>query len=340
MTHKILLFLAAKLVQNGRMFCKGGSFPDIAETPSREVFEQWCITVIIRAREFLPEFVKLPWGLSSFSHKCICPMCVLHSATSVSVQCVYFVHPQIIKCICPLCVLHSATSVSVHCVYFIQPQVYPYIVCTYSATSVCPLCVLHSATSVSIPFYVLHSATSVSVHCVYFIQPQVYPSILCTYSARSVSIHSVYFVQPQVYLYIVCTYSAASVSIHCVYFIQPQVYPSMLCTSFSHKCIRPLCVLHSATSDSIHSVYLFSHKCIRPLCVLHSATSVSVHCVYFIQPQVYPSILCTSFSHKCIQQSLEKCSRCPKCNYVIDRPDQIYPNFTCESSHHTLLTLT
>ncbi|KAL8575675.1 hypothetical protein ACOMHN_055864 [Nucella lapillus] len=35
-----------------------------------------------------------------------------------------------------------------------------------------------------------------------------------------------------------------------------------------------------------------------------------------------------SFCYKCIKQSLEKCCRCPKCNYVIERPDQIYPNFT------------
>ena len=129
MTHSVLLFLVAKLFQNGKMFCEVGSFPDIAETSSREVFEQWCITVIVRAREFLQELVKLPWGLSSFSHKCICPVCVLCSVTGVSAHCVYFIQPQVYpstvctsfshKCIHPLCVLHSATSVSVHCVYFI-----------------------------------------------------------------------------------------------------------------------------------------------------------------------------------------------------------------------------
>nr|KAG5699838.1 hypothetical protein BaRGS_034612 [Batillaria attramentaria] len=32
--------------------------------------------------------------------------------------------------------------------------------------------------------------------------------------------------------------------------------------------------------------------------------------------------------HKCIKQSLEKSNRCPKCNYVIENPEQIYPNFT------------
>ena len=47
-----------------------------------------------------------------------------------------------------------------------------------------------------------------------------------------------------------CLHSATSVSVHCVYFIQPQVYLSILCTSFSHKCICPFCVLHSATSVS------------------------------------------------------------------------------------------
>ncbi|KAK7487262.1 hypothetical protein BaRGS_00021490 [Batillaria attramentaria] len=35
-----------------------------------------------------------------------------------------------------------------------------------------------------------------------------------------------------------------------------------------------------------------------------------------------------SFCHKCIKQSLEKSNRCPKCNYVIENPEQIYPNFT------------
>lgn len=35
-----------------------------------------------------------------------------------------------------------------------------------------------------------------------------------------------------------------------------------------------------------------------------------------------------SFCHKCIKQSLEKSNRCPKCNYVIETPEQIYPNFT------------
>ncbi|XP_072130494.1 E3 ubiquitin-protein ligase COP1 isoform X4 [Mobula birostris] len=32
-------------------------------------------------------------------------------------------------------------------------------------------------------------------------------------------------------------------------------------------------------------------------------------------------------SYKCIRQSLEVSNRCPKCNYVIDNVDQLYPNF-------------
>uniref|UniRef100_A0A8C2AT23 COP1 E3 ubiquitin ligase n=1 Tax=Cyprinus carpio TaxID=7962 RepID=A0A8C2AT23_CYPCA len=34
-----------------------------------------------------------------------------------------------------------------------------------------------------------------------------------------------------------------------------------------------------------------------------------------------------SFCYKCIRQSLEDSNRCPKCNYVIDNVDQLYPNF-------------
>lgn len=33
------------------------------------------------------------------------------------------------------------------------------------------------------------------------------------------------------------------------------------------------------------------------------------------------------FSYKCIRQSLEDSNRCPKCNYIIDNVDQLYPNF-------------
>uniref|UniRef100_A0A667XJM3 COP1 E3 ubiquitin ligase n=1 Tax=Myripristis murdjan TaxID=586833 RepID=A0A667XJM3_9TELE len=34
-----------------------------------------------------------------------------------------------------------------------------------------------------------------------------------------------------------------------------------------------------------------------------------------------------SFCFKCIRQSLEDSNRCPKCNYIIDNVDQLYPNF-------------
>lgn len=34
-----------------------------------------------------------------------------------------------------------------------------------------------------------------------------------------------------------------------------------------------------------------------------------------------------SFCYKCIRQSLEDNNRCPKCNYVVDSIDQLYPNF-------------
>ncbi|GCB81822.1 hypothetical protein scyTo_0021895, partial [Scyliorhinus torazame] len=38
-----------------------------------------------------------------------------------------------------------------------------------------------------------------------------------------------------------------------------------------------------------------------------------------------------SFCYKCIRQSLEVSNRCPKCNYVIDNVDQLYPNFLGKS---------
>ncbi|CAL8368931.1 unnamed protein product [Boreogadus saida] len=34
-----------------------------------------------------------------------------------------------------------------------------------------------------------------------------------------------------------------------------------------------------------------------------------------------------SFCFKCIRQSLEDSNRCPKCNYIVDNVDQLYPNF-------------
>ena len=35
-------------------------------------------------------------------------------------------------------------------------------------------------------------------------------------------------------------------------------------------------------------------------------------------------------SYKCIHQSLEDNNRCPKCNYVVDNIDHLYPNFLGE----------
>ena len=34
------------------------------------------------------------------------------------------------------------------------------------------------------------------------------------------------------------------------------------------------------------------------------------------------------FSYRCIKRSLEESNRCPKCNSVIERKDQIFPNVT------------
>ena len=35
-----------------------------------------------------------------------------------------------------------------------------------------------------------------------------------------------------------------------------------------------------------------------------------------------------NFSYRCIKRSLEESNRCPKCNSVIERKDQIFPNVT------------
>jgi E3 ubiquitin-protein ligase RFWD2 len=35
-----------------------------------------------------------------------------------------------------------------------------------------------------------------------------------------------------------------------------------------------------------------------------------------------------SFCHVCIEKSLKESNRCPKCNLVIDKADQIFPNFS------------
>ena len=43
---------------------------------------------------------------------------------------------------------------------------------------------------------------------------------------------------------------------------------------------------------------------------------------------LYISVLFSSY--KCILQSLEQSNRCPKCNYVIEKTDQIFPNFLCK----------
>jgi hypothetical protein len=48
-------------------------------------------------------------------------------------------------------------------------------------------------------------------------------------------------------------------------------------------------------------------------------------------------------SFKCIRQSLEDSNRCPKCNYIVDNVDQLYPNFLGTSlnyiSHDALRVL-
>lgn len=72
-------------------------------------------------------------------------------------------------------------------------------------------------------------------------------------------------------------------------------------------------------------------------------------CALFIHPHCYKSFwvwahfnpLCPNickttlvsllpFSYQCITRSLEESNRCPKCNYIIDKPDQIFPNFLCK----------
>ena len=46
------------------------------------------------------------------------------------------------------------------------------------------------------------------------------------------------------------------------------------------------------------------------------------------------SVLVLHFSYQCITRSLEESNRCPKCNYIIDKPDQIFPNFLRKYNLH------
>ena len=39
--------------------------------------------------------------------------------------------------------------------------------------------------------------------------------------------------------------------------------------------------------------------------------------------------LCFS-SYQCIYRSLQESNKCPKCNFIIDKQDQIFPNFLCK----------
>jgi len=44
------------------------------------------------------------------------------------------------------------------------------------------------------------------------------------------------------------------------------------------------------------------------------------------------SVDCAVSSYNCIRQSLEHSSRCPKCNFVVDKKDDVFPNFMCMSN--------
>ena len=60
--------------------------------------------------------------------------------------------------------------------------------------------------------------------------------------------------------------------------------------------------------------YLIFHFLSYPLILSHSHISLCL--VYF--------------SHKCIRQSLEVDNRCPKCNFNIEKKDDIFPNILCK----------
>lgn len=53
-------------------------------------------------------------------------------------------------------------------------------------------------------------------------------------------------------------------------------------------------------------------------------------CVFHANSSYLCRVLILCFSHKCIKQCLEQSNRCPKCTCVIEKPDQIFPNFLCE----------
>ncbi|XP_028519750.1 E3 ubiquitin-protein ligase COP1 [Exaiptasia diaphana] len=37
-----------------------------------------------------------------------------------------------------------------------------------------------------------------------------------------------------------------------------------------------------------------------------------------------------TFCYQCINRSLSESNRCPKCNFIIEKADQIFPNFLCK----------
>uniref|UniRef100_A0A8C4GHN6 COP1 E3 ubiquitin ligase n=1 Tax=Dicentrarchus labrax TaxID=13489 RepID=A0A8C4GHN6_DICLA len=59
--------------------------------------------------------------------------------------------------------------------------------------------------------------------------------------------------------------------------------------------------------------------------LLNSYEDKSNDFVWLLFPQY--SLVSPACSFKCIRQSLEDSNRCPKCNYIVDNVDQLYPNF-------------
>ncbi|KAF7241319.1 E3 ubiquitin-protein ligase COP1 [Varanus komodoensis] len=65
---------------------------------------------------------------------------------------------------------------------------------------------------------------------------------------------------------------------------------------------------------------------VRFQAIIKGFQTVSPICFDMIE-EAYMTKCGHSFCYKCIHQSLEDNNRCPKCNYVVDNIDHLYPNF-------------
>ena len=106
----------------------------------------------------------------------------------------------------------------------------------------------------------------------------------------------------------------------------------------SHYAISVAEKHHFAFIEIIMCVFCFI-SLFFPLTVLKTAAWVYHNDCYqdfALHVTLKPARMCMIcvFSHTCIRNSLENSNRCPKCNCVIDKKDDIFPNFLREFLFH------